>query len=58
MTRRRESGRVTQPAEQGAPAEPRYPSLRERSPVAYWVAIIGVVSMVLGLVATTLAALL
>ena len=58
MTRRSGSGRTTGPPEARQRVEQRYPSLRQRNPVAYWIAIVGVVSMVLGLVATTLGALL
>lgn len=58
MTRRKGSGRTTQPGAAGAQPDDRLPSLRERNPVAFWVAILGVVSMVLGFLATALSAFL
>lgn len=60
MTRRSGSSRTTQPQDDDAAASPRssYPSLRQRQPVAYWLAILGVVALVLSTVATALAAIL
>ncbi len=57
MTRRTGSGRVTRP-DQPAEAEARaYPSLRQRQPVAYWLAILGVVALVVSTIAGALAAI-
>jgi hypothetical protein len=39
------SGRVTEPGSQG---DDHLPTLRERSPWVYWVAIISVIGLVLG----------
>jgi hypothetical protein len=60
MTRRPGTSRTTQSQQPSAAASPRnaYPSLRERNPVAYWLAILGVAALVLSTVATALGALL
>ncbi len=58
MTRRTGSSRVTRPGtgEAGQEATRSYPSLRERNPVAYWIAILSVVAMVLSTVVVSASA--
>ena len=59
MTRRPGTSRTTQSQESEAVASPRsYPSLRERNPIAYWLAILGVVALVLSTVAGAIGAIL
>lgn len=58
MTRRSGGGRTTKP-ERAVPGKAkRYPSLRERSPFAYWLAIFGVFALVLSTIASVLSAIL
>lgn len=59
MARRSGTSRVTQAqqADDASPAVERsYPSLRDRNPVAYWIAILCVVAMVLSTVALSASA--
>ncbi|MEM8925980.1 MAG: hypothetical protein AAGD35_20945 [Actinomycetota bacterium] len=61
MARRSGTSRVTQTQqddEGGPTVERSYPSLRERNPVAYWIAILCVVAMVLSTVALSASAFL
>ncbi len=60
MTRRSGTSRTNQAGSGSgsAPAERPYPSLRQRQPVAYWLAIIGVVALVLSTIASFLSVIL
>ncbi|MGF1598528.1 MAG: hypothetical protein ACFCVK_16620 [Acidimicrobiales bacterium] len=61
MTRRKETSRTSRSpgdADRGPGAAAPYPSLRQRNPFAWWVAILCVVLLVLGTVATGLGAIL
>ena len=59
MTRRPGTSRTTESKDSAQEVAPRgYPSLRERNPVAYWLAILGVVALVLSTIAGALGALL
>ncbi len=60
MTRRSGTNRTSQAGSGSGPgrAERPYPSLRQRKPFAYWLAIIGVVALVLSTIASFLSAIL
>jgi hypothetical protein len=60
MTRRTGASRTTQGGPAKAPAKVgrQYPSLRERQPVAFWLAIIGTFALVLSTIASFLRAIL
>ena len=61
MTRRSGKGRITRsdPGDAaGSESQRPYPSLRQRSPFAFWVAIIGAAAMVISTFATALSAIL
>ena len=59
MTRRSGRDRITRHEERSdAPEPPTRSRLRQRSPVAYWVAILGAVALVVSTFATALSAFL
>ncbi|MEM9131478.1 MAG: hypothetical protein AAGA59_24950 [Actinomycetota bacterium] len=60
MTRRSGTSRTTSSGAQetGGSNERTYPSLRHRNPVAYWIAIMCVVAMVVSTIALSLSAFL
>ncbi len=61
MTRRSGTSRTSSQAGLGdgpGRTERPYPSLRQRQPVAYWLAIIGVVALVLSTIASFLSVIL
>ena len=60
MTRRSGSSRATRSGQNDPAGEGRagYPSLRQRNPIAYWMAILAVLAMVLSTIAAALGAIL
>lgn len=60
MTRRSGTSRTTSASEpsSGGSDERAYPSLRQRNPMAYWIAIMCVVAMVVSTIALSLSAFL
>ena len=58
MTRRTGTSRTSEPQPVTEQAPTRYPSLRQRNPLAFWLAIVGAFALILSTIGSFLSAIL